>query len=370
MQLLEYEGREIAEKYGIPFPKGYLAKNLEEVESALKKLNGKGVLKAQIKGTGRKKAGGIFFVNSINEGLEVAKNLFGREILGQKVNEILVCERVNVKREFYIGFLINSEKFSYTLIASKYGGINVEEVHDVLKLEIDPLTSLQDFMIRDTINYLEIHDKSTALQLSSIIRNLYKIFLEYDCEFIEVNPLALTNDGRLVALDIKLSIDDNALFRHKDLTEIFKKRLTPNEIIALKYGFSYVELDGDIGVIGNGAGLTMATMDILMLSGGKPAFFLDIGGGAKAERVKEALKLALNNPHVKAILMNILGGITRCDEVAKGIIQAIEESNIKKPIVVRLSGTKEEEGRRILESKGIKYFTNMEDAIKEIIKLV
>jgi len=371
MLLYEYEGRRILELYDITMPKGYLASSAKEVATYVKLLGGKAFLKAQVLGTGRGKAGGVRFVSDPESGEKVARELFESEILGQRVDKILVVEPIDVASELYVGFIVNPIKCTVSLLVSPHGGVDVEELskEKLLRIEIDPLIGLTSFIKREAFKFLNL-PQSLSMEFSALLEKLYEIFNDYDCEFLEVNPLALTKDERLVVIDFRLSIDDNSLFRHPDFESEYLSRLSEKELIAHRFKFSLVELDGDVGVIGNGAGLTMATMDLIAELGMKPAFFLDIGGGASSERVCEAVKIALSYPNVKGLVINILGGITRCDEVARGIVEALKVSGTKKPMVVRLSGTNEEEGRRILESNGIKYFTNMEEAIREILKLL
>ena len=370
MLLYEYEGRFILELYDIEKPKGYLARDPREVFTYVKLLGGRAFLKAQVLGSGRKRAGGVLFVNSPTVGEEVARKLFESKVLGQRVSKVLVVEPVNIFSEIYVGFIVNPVKCTVSLLASPYGGIDVEELskRKLLRIEIDPLIGLTDFTKREAFKFLNL-PKPLFAEFSALLEKLYEIFNDYDCVFLEVNPLALTRDQRLVVIDFRMSIDDNSLFRHPDFESEYLSRLSEREVVARKFKFSLVELDGDVGVIGNGAGLTMATMDLIVDLGMRPAFFLDIGGGASSDRVREAVKIALSYPKVKGLLINILGGITRCDEVARGIVEALEVSKHKKPMVVRLSGTNEEEGRRILESNGIKYFTSMEEAIEEAAKL-
>jgi len=371
MLLYEYEGRRILELYDIKTPKGYLVRDPREVPTYVQILRGKAFLKVQVLGSGRGKAGGVRLVSSPEEGERVARELFEIEILGQRPNKILVVEPVDIASELYIGFIVNPIECTISMLASPFGGMDVEELskEKLLKLEIDPLIGLTNFIKREVFKFLEL-PKPLFTEFSALVEKLYEIFNDYDCEFLEVNPLALTKDQRLVVIDIRLSIDDNSLFRHPDFEREYLSRLNERELIAHKFKFSFVELKGDVGVIGNGAGLTMATMDLIAKLGIRPAFFLDIGGGASADRVREAVKIALSYPNLKGLVINILGGITRCDEVARGIVEALKFSKLEIPIAVRLSGTREEEGRKILEANGIRYFTSMEEAISEIIKLV
>ena len=375
MKLYEYEAREIFSKYGIPVPRGFLVRELNEAYRVLKEVSFPVVIKAQILVARRAKLGGVRFANDVEDALSIIKEILGRELNGLKVREILVVEKVDVIRELYVGFVIDRTSRGIAFIASRYGGIELEDLakerpESVIKYGIDVLTGFRDYIARNTAYKLGLKGESIK-DFIKIIRSLYKLFIDYECELAEINPLALTPDNRLLALDTKMIVDDNALYRHPELISKGELRtLSRDEVKAKEYGFDYIELEGDIGIIGNGAGLTMATMDLVHLYGGKPADFLDIGGGARADRVKEALKILLKNRRVKVILINILGGITRCDEVASGIIRALEETRISKPLIVRLTGTEEKRGRYILRVHNIQVFDSLEEAAKEAVRLV
>jgi len=375
MKLYEYEAREIFSKYGIPVPRGFLVRELNEAYRVLKEVSFPVVIKAQILVARRAKLGGVRFANDVEDALSIIKEILGRELNGLKVREILVVEKVDVIRELYVGFVIDRTSRGIAFIASRYGGIELEDLakerpESVIKYGIDVLTGFRDYIARNTAYKLGLKGESIK-DFIKIIRSLYKLFIDYECELAEINPLALTPDNRLLALDTKMIVDDNALYRHPELISKGELRtLSRDEVKAKEYGFDYIELEGDIGIIGNGAGLTMATMDLVHLYGGKPADFLDIGGGARADRVKEALKILLKNRRVKVILINILGGITRCDEVASGIIRALEETRISKPLIVRLTGTEEKRGRDILRVHNIQVFDSLEEAAKEAVRLV
>lgn len=375
MKLYEYEAREIFSKYGIPVPRGFLVRKLNEAYRVLKEVSFPVVIKAQILVARRAKLGGVRFANDVEDALSIIKEILGRELNGLKVREILVVEKVDVIRELYVGFVIDRTSRGIAFIASRYGGIELEDLakerpESVIKYGIDVLTGFRDYIARNTAYKLGLKGESIK-DFIKIIRSLYKLFIDYECELAEINPLALTPDNRLLALDTKMIVDDNALYRHPELISKGELRtLSRDEVKAKEYGFDYIELEGDIGIIGNGAGLTMATMDLVHLYGGKPADFLDIGGGARADRVKEALKILLKNRRVKVILINILGGITRCDEVASGIIRALEETRISKPLIVRLTGTEEKRGRDILRVHNIQVFDSLEEAAKEAVRLV
>ncbi|RLE65199.1 MAG: ADP-forming succinate--CoA ligase subunit beta [Thermoprotei archaeon] len=358
MKIHEYIARDIFSKYGIPIPRGFIVTSLNELEKILNFLKPPLVLKAQVLVASRGKKGGILFAETRDECLEKAERLFKLQIDGLPVRKILVVEKIRAQKELYVGFVVNRGDKCISLLASKYGGMDLEEIarkdpSSILNYKIDPLVGYRSYMGRNIAFKLGIKEYSS--QLTRILESLYRVFIDNECELAEINPLAVTEE-KLVALDTRMIIDDNSLFRHP----FFRKEK--------KEEFNYVELEGDVGVIGNGAGLTMATMDLISHYGGKPANFLDIGGGARANMVKEALLRLLSNPNIKVIFINILGGITRCDEVAKGIVEALEEGG-RKPIVVRLKGTNEEEGFKILRCAGVEVYDDMEEAAKKAVEL-
>ena len=376
MKLYEFEGKELFRKYGIPTPKGRVISDLSQLRDAVKEVGFPIAIKAQVLVGGRGKAGGIKIANSIDEATAFTERLFNEGLSGVPVKYVLVEEAINIDRELYLSITIDRSSRSYVILSSTEGGVDIEEIaakypHKIIKRTINPFIGLRDYDIRVIAKQLAL-SKEQRDELAKIIRNLYRIFSDLDADLVEINPLAVTKDGKLLALDSKVIIDDNAIYKHPDIASLERitRDLTEIERLARQYGFSYVELDGDIGIIGNGAGLTMATMDLVYHYGGKPANFLDIGGGARRERVKEALKLLLKNPRVKAIFMNIFGGITRCDEVAIGVVEALKEVDLKKPLIIRLVGTNEEEGRKILMEAGIKCYDNDEEAAREIVKLI
>ncbi|RLF00977.1 MAG: ADP-forming succinate--CoA ligase subunit beta [Thermoprotei archaeon] len=373
MKLYEYQAREIYMKYGIPVPKGEVASSPQEVRRIAEKLGSPVVIKAQILVAGRGKAGGILFAETPEEAEKISRNLLGKKIKGCVVKKVLVVEKVQFEKEYFLSITVDRDNRVYCFLVSRRGGVNVEELakkhpEDLLRVNINPLVGLLDYQIRKILSFLSLTSNQKK-DLYKIIKAMYEIMRKYDCELVEINPLAVTTRGDLIALDTRMIIDDNSKYRHPDIEEP-EEEYTEYEKIAKEKGFSYVELDGDIGVIGNGAGLTMATMDLVFHYGGRPANFLDIGGGARAERVKEAVKVLLQHPRVKVILVNILGGITRCDEVAKGIVAAVKEASVEKPIFVRMMGTNEEEGKRILRSAGINVYESMEEAALAAVKVV
>lgn len=376
VKLYEFEGKELFRQYGIPIPSGKVISNMSQIDEVIDEIGFPMAIKAQVLVGGRGKAGGIKIVDNFDDAKNFIKKLFEEGVAGIPVKYILVEEAVNIDRELYLSITIDRSERSYVVLASTEGGVDIEEIaakypDKIIKRNIDPFIGLRDYDIRAITKRLGLSREQGPI-LMDIIKGLYRMFIELDADLVEINPLAVTKDGKLLALDSKVIIDDNAIFRHLDIAsqERITRDLTETERIAKQYGFSYVELDGDIGIIGNGAGLTMATMDLVYSFGGKPANFLDIGGGARKERVKEAVKLLLRKPRIRAIFINIFGGITRCDEVALGIIEAIQEVEVKKPLIIRLVGTNEEEGRKILMKTGVKCYDNDEEAAKEIVKLV
>lgn len=375
MRLYEFEGKEIFSKYGIKIPKGVVISSKEEVGAAIERVGLPAVLKAQILVGGRGKAGGIRVVRSPEEAYRVAGEMLSSEIRGVRVRRLLVEEAVKISRELYLSITIDRSVRKYVVLASLEGGVDIEEIaakkpEAIVRVYIDPLVGIRSYHIRALAYSLGLSGELPS-KLGSIVSSLYRIMIDYDADLVEINPLALTEDMDLVALDSKITIDDNALYRHQDLASLLEKDprdMDEDEVVARKYGFSYVKLEGDVGIMGNGAGLTMASMDLVKLFGGRPASFLDIGGGASRERVKAALSILLKRQEIKSIFINIYGGITRCDEVAMGIVEAVREAGSNKKIFVRLVGTREEEGRKILLENGIKYYTDDVEAAMEAVK--
>ncbi|MEM3596899.1 MAG: ADP-forming succinate--CoA ligase subunit beta [Candidatus Bathyarchaeia archaeon] len=377
MKLFEYEAKTILAKYGIPTPQGGLATNVNQAREVASKLKPPLAIKAQVLIAGRGKAGGILFASSIEEAEKAAEKLLGMQVKGIPVRSVWIEEKIQTKRELYFGITIDRFARSYVAIASAVGGMEIEEVaqkspEKVIKFPIDPIHGFYPFQARQIAKKIG-YSGSALPELGRIFERLYRIGMDYDAELIEMNPLIETVDGKFVAADARIIIDDNALFRHPE----YKKRLmedegelTPQEIEAMKNDLAYVKLDGDIGVIGNGAGLVMATLDTIQVYGGKPANFLDVGGGAPPEKIAAALQIVLSDKNVKALFINILGGITRCDDVAKGILEAKERVGVTKPMVIRLVGTNEEEGRKILTEAGIDVLESMEKAAQRAVEIV
>lgn len=375
MELYEFESKRIFMSKGIPVPRGVVIERIEDVNKVT--LKPPLMVKAQIPIASRGRLGGVVKVRSLDELKHVVSRLLNTVIGGLKVRKLLIEEAVDIAREYYLSLTIDRVKRKPVILASSEGGVDIEEVArrepwKIIKHYIDPIIGLRDYELRRIAFKIGLRDSSLIREFMSIARAMYNIFTEFECELVESNPLVLTVNGRFVAVDAKIIVDDNALFRHRELELLRRecREYTELELKAREHGFTYVELDGEIGIIGNGAGLTMATMDLVKYYGGNPANFLDIGGGARAEVVKEAVKILLLNPKVKGILVNILGGITRADEVARGVIEALNEVNVRKPIIVRLKGTREEEGRRILSKVGIPLYEDMDEAAKRVVELV
>jgi len=353
MNLHEYQSKQIFARYGIPIPRGRVASNSDEVKQIAEELGGRVVVKSQVLVGGRGKAGGIRLAKTAEEAQELANKILGMEIKGLPVRRVLVDEAVGIEKEIYLGITNDRASRKPVMIASAEGGVDIEEVaarspDRIIRLHIDPLLGLREYQSRDIAVAIDL-PKEYWRQFMAVADGLWQVYKDNDATLVEINPLVITKDKRLVALDGKMVIDDNALFRRPDIAE--KRDLdveAPEEITARKYGLSYIKLDGQIGCMVNGAGLAMATMDIIKLYGGQPANFLDIGGGAGAEKVAAAFRIILSDPNVCAVLINIFGGITRGDEVARGILAAIQEVKPTVPMVVRLVGTNAEEGRRLL----------------------
>jgi len=376
MKLFEYEAKNILVKYGIPTPQGGLATSTSQALEVATKLKPPFAVKAQVLVAGRGKAGGILFANSIPEAGKAAEKLLGTQIKGIPVKSVWIEEKVQVKRELYFGITTDRFNQSYVAIASAVGGMEIEEIaqkspEKVIKFLIDPQHGFHSFHARQIARKMGYCGNPLS-ELGRIFERLYCVGMDYDAELIEMNPLVETVNGRFVAADARIVIDDNALFRHQEYRKKLLEgegELTQQEIEAIKNDLAYVKLDGNIGVIGNGAGLVMATLDTIRYYGGKPANFLDVGGGAPAEKVATALKIVLSDQKVKALFINILGGITRCDEVARGILEAKAKVGVTKPMVIRLVGTNEEEGKRILTEAGMHVLESMEEAAQRVVEI-
>jgi succinyl-CoA synthetase beta subunit len=376
LKLYEHEAKTVFSLYNLPTTNGFTAANSQQVFEAASKLAVPVAVKAQVLVAGRGKAGGIKFADAPQQAAEAAQKLLGAQIKGEVVREVLVEEKVSVKRELYFGLTVDRFNRCYVAVASEVGGVDIEEVAEVQpqkihKQLIDPQLGFRLFHARQIAKAMG-YSGAQMLTLAEILQNLYMLSMDYDAQLAEMNPLVETSDGRFVVVDARLILDDNALFRHPSFLQrrLQEQRdLTAQEFEAAKNGLEYVKLEGDIGVVGNGAGLVMATMDLITLYGGKPANFMDMGGGAPQPRIKAALETVLSDPKVKVLFVNILGGITLCDEVARGILLARQQLGTSKPLVVRLVGTNEQEGKRILADADMPVFDSMEEAAAKAVEL-
>ncbi|MFM2290536.1 MAG: hypothetical protein RIS29_349 [Bacteroidota bacterium] len=374
MKIHEYQARQLFREYGIPVPDDKLCYTVSEVENAAREMNRMVVVKAQVLVGGRGKAGGVKLARTVEDAVAAAKQILGMDIKGCKVEKVLVADAAEISKEFYVGFINDRNTKSVTLMASAEGGVEIEEVakvspEKIIKFHIDPLTGLLDFQARNIALQL-FGDIKQAQQAASILTKLYKLYVETDATIAEINPLILSPDGRVYAIDGKMNFDDNALFRQPRILAMREPDEDEKlEIDAHSKGLSYIRLDGNIGCMVNGAGLAMATMDMIKLYGGSPANFLDIGGSSSPQKVIDAMNILLNDKNVKAVMINIFGGITRCDDVAKGLLKALEVINTKIPIVVRLSGTNAAEGLEILKAAKLPTVKTMSEAAQEAIRM-
>tara|TARA_Y100001970_G_scaffold216812_2_gene265440 strand:+ start:10990 stop:12156 length:1167 start_codon:yes stop_codon:yes gene_type:complete len=382
MNIHEYQAKELLAQYGVPVPKGMPVLSPDQIDSAIKILGGPiWVVKAQIHAGGRGKAGGVKVCNDSKVAADTAKEMFGKILIthqtsqkGKEVNRIYIEEGCEIKEELYIGGVVDRSSGRITIMASKEGGMEIEEVAErtpekIFSVSIDPATGYQAFHGRKLGFSLGLSGKSLS-ECVNLIKNIYEAFVSCDATLIEINPLVLSKDETLIALDAKMNFDDNALYRQKTILEMRDETEEDKaEIEAAKYDLSYIKLDGTIGCMVNGAGLAMATMDIIKLNGAEPANFLDVGGGATREKVTEAFKIILSDESVNGILVNIFGGIMRCDVIAEGIIAAAHEISIDVPLVVRLEGTNVEKGKAVLSQSGIDIISadNLGDAAKKIV---
>ncbi|MFP3227564.1 MAG: ADP-forming succinate--CoA ligase subunit beta [Caldisphaera sp.] len=375
MKLFEFEAKEIIKNYGFEIPQSVLIKKGDDIEKKIKEANIEPplVVKAQVLVAGRGKSGGIKLVNSVSEAVKTAQTLFETPIKGIKPSFILIEKAIPHENELYVGIVIDRSLRTPLVLASKYGGVDIEEIartkpESIIRYPINTVIGLRSYEARIIGKSIGVTGKALS-SFEKFLITLYKAFIEYDAELAESNPLAYLKD-KVLPLDLRITIDDNSLYRHENYAKTEKERLGENtefEIKAHELDLAFVELDGDIGVLGNGAGLTMTTMDLIYEYGGKPANFLDMGGGADAEHVKTCVKFLLDYPKAKKIFINMFGGITRADEVAKGVVMALEESKVKKPIVIRLTGTNEEQGKEILKQAGIEAFNDPIEAVKVVV---
>lgn len=375
MKLHEYQSKQLFAKYGIPIPKGEVVTQPEDARRIARDLGRRVVVKAQVLVGGRGKAGGVKLANTPDEAEKVAGQILGMDIKGLTVHKVLVDEAADIRQEIYLGIVLDRVQRRAVMMASASGGMDIEEIartqpEKIIRVAIDPFLGLREYQVRQ-IAYSIGLPREQLKDFNVIAQGLYRCFADVDASLAEVNPLIINGEGKLQAVDGKILIDDNALFRHPDLAALRDvDEEAPSETEARQRGLSYIKLDGEIGCMVNGAGLAMATMDMTQLFGGSPANFLDIGGGAQADKVAAALRIILADPHVKAVLFNIFGGITRCDEVARGIVAALEEVKPNVPMVARLVGTNEEEGRQILAAANMATAKTLAEAAQKAVALV
>lgn len=374
LKLQEYVGKDLLRQAGVPVPPGEVAETPEQAAAIAQRL-GPVAVKAQVLVGGRGKAGGIKLANTPEEAKQVASQILGMDLKGLTVEKVLVEQQQQIAKEFYAGLTLDRSRHEFALMLSSMGGVDIEEVaathpEAIIKTWIDPAFGLEGFEIRDAM-FEAGFDQSAFRDLQKIIAGLYRVMTENDAMLAEINPLAVTKDGHAIAADAKVDIDDKALYRHPELAQYQAESFDdPIELYASQQGLPYVKLDGNIGVIGNGAGLVMMTLDVIKRVGGQPANFLDIGGGARAEIVRKAIEIVLMDPKVEGIVMNIFGGITRGDEVAKGLLEAASTLNIRVPIAIRLAGTREAEGRQVLQGSQFIPEPDVATATKSVMRAI
>ncbi len=385
MNIHEHQAKQILKKYGASVPKGDFAFTVKElIEKAKKIKTEKYVLKAQIHAGGRGKAGGVKILNNIEELIDAAKEMLGKTLIthqtgpdGKEVKRLYIEESSKIKKEFYLSCLIDRASSKIAFISSDQGGMDIEEVANknpekMITTKVDYLEDIDEESCKKIIKIFNLKD-NTEIQGINLIKSIYKMFISTDANLVEVNPLILTEEDNLICLDAKMNFDDNSIFRQPEIQSLRDlNEEDPSEIEASKHDLAYIKLDGSIGCMVNGAGLAMATMDIIKLFGQEPANFLDVGGGASKEKVSAAFKIILSDPNVKGILINIFGGIMRCDILAQGVVEAAKEININVPLVVRLAGTNYKEGKLILDNSGLKIISasNLSDAASKIVKAI
>ncbi len=385
MKIHEYQAKQLMEKYGIPIPKGGVAGTAEEAADAASKIGGdRFVVKAQVHAGGRGKGGGIKTAGSPAEVKKTAAAILGMKLVtpqtgaeGKIVHKVLVEQGIDIAGEMYLGITVDRGRECPVIIASKEGGMEIEELakkspEKIVKEWVDFSVGLKPFQLNKVAFAMGL-DAALRKPVTQIIASLYKLLVEKDCSLVEINPLVVTKGGQVLALDGKVNFDDNGLYRHKDMAELRDiLEEEPLEVEASKHGLNYIKLDGNVGCMVNGAGLAMATMDVIKLAGGTPANFLDVGGGATADMVKNAMTILVSDKNVKAVFINIFGGILRCDTLAKGLIDAIAEVNVKIPIVIRMEGTNVEIGRKMLNESGLKLTVaqSMKEAAEKVIATI
>ena len=386
MKIHEFQGKNIFKHYGIPIQDGYVIDNLADasatIEKVQKEFNSKAVMvKAQIHAGGRGKGGGVKYCPTTKDALENVSNMLGMNLItpqtgagGQKVRKVYITEALDIQKEYYCALTLDRAKTKDVFMVSSEGGVEIEKVaaetpEKIIKVWIDPLIGMKIPQARELAIGLGLGERPLKTAITMFMK-MYQCYVETDASLVEINPLVLTEDDRVVALDAKFNFDDNALYRQPDIAKLHDKHEEdPTEMAAKEYNLNYIKLDGNVGCMVNGAGLAMATMDIIKLAGGEPANFLDVGGAASAETVKNGFKIILSDDHVKAILINIFGGIVRCDRVANGVIQAVKELGLEVPVVVRLEGTNAQAAKTILSESGLAIVSagNMQDAATKVV---
>jgi succinyl-CoA synthetase beta subunit len=385
MKIHEYQAKELFKKFGVPIPEGAVALTSQEACKAAEALGGfPVVVKAQIHAGGRGKGGGVKLAQSLEEVGRVADDIIGMTLVthqtgpeGRRVKKVLVEQGLNIRKELYLSIIPDRGTAQIVVMASEAGGMDIEEVAEktpekIIKVYINPLTGIQAYHCREAAFGLNL-PAAAIKSFTAMLTRLYRLFVDYDCSLVEINPLVLTAEESVIALDAKVNFDDNALFRHKDILDYRDlDEEDPLEIEASKYNLNYINLDGNVGNMVNGAGLAMATMDLIKLAGAEPANFLDVGGGASAEMVENGFRIILSDANVKGILINIFGGILRCDVLAEGVVEAAKKTGINVPVVVRMEGTNVEEGRRILAESGLNLTTavDLRDAAEKVAGIV
>jgi len=384
MKIHEYQAKELFRKYRVPTPEGGVSNSVGEVEELASKLGLPVAVKAQIHAGGRGKGGGVKLAVTAGEVSVAANAILGMTLItkqtgseGRVVKKVLVEKGVGIQKELYLSIIPDRETACITIVASQDGGMDIEEVAEksperIIKVTVNPVTGIQGYHLRRVMFGLEL-EKPLMKEFSAILKNLYTLFVDYDCSMVEINPLIVTDENTIMALDAKMDIDSNALYRHPDIVEMHDPNEDdPTEAEAAKYNLNYINLDGNVGNMVNGAGLAMATMDIIKQAGAEPANFLDVGGGASAEMVENGFRLILSDSKVKGILINIFGGILRCDVLAQGVVQAAEKVKLSVPVVVRMEGTNVDEGRRILAGSGLKLINanDLADAAEKVAGIV
>ena len=384
MKIHEYQAKELFRKYNVPTPEGGVSTTLEGIAETAAQLGLPVAVKAQIHAGGRGKGGGVKIAKTSDEVTQAAKAILGMTLVtkqtgpeGRLVKTVLVEKGVGIKKELYLSMIPDRSTATVTIVASQDGGMDIEEVaaktpERIIKVSVNPLIGIRGYHLLQVMYGLEL-EKPLMKEFGALLRNLYNLFVDYDCSMLEINPLIITDDDRIIALDAKVDVDSNALFRHSDVVAMHDPNEDdPAEAEAAKYNLNYINLDGNVGNMVNGAGLAMATMDIIKQAGADPANFLDVGGGADAEMVENGFRIILSDSKVKGILINIFGGILRCDVLAQGVVQAAEKVKLSVPVVVRMEGTNVEEGRRILRESGLDLINaaDLSDAAKKVAEIV